>query len=737
MTIASKTTAASHGLAKRLAAFAVAAAALLTGGVLAASAAADETATLTNVAANAASGNDNAPDIQLSYSAGWQGGADALNDGVDEAGDYKGWGTWGNTGETETATYLWNRAVTVSSSTASYYTNVVTGDGGLLLPKSADIQYLAEDGAYHSVPNLTVDEELPETPDQSNYGPYTYTFDAVTTTSLKLVLTKRANDNSGITVGEWQVFGVSAPIDVDPGSPDAFLYTQQVAVRTTPGVDPTADLPKQVWVTPENGPSIKIPVTWETVPASAYASAGVTEVKGATVEGVYDGLEVPSGAVTATIGVYDQLSNEAVDAEYVSTVTTPGVAPVLQDTIAVTYADGSVESGAKVSWDDIDPASYAEAEQMGEVEGTVDGTGLTAYAMFFVVEASPADAEPIVSIDFNADALGASGWYTSTPVMTVTARRGVSTVPVDTVEYRIGDGEWTTYAGPVNIQAQGEVTLHARATDAEGRSRETSQTIKVDTNAPTTTAAEISRNGKNVVVQLTASDGDNGSGVTRTLYSTGPSASPTSNENTMWGTYTDADKIKVQLSADHDTYVHFYSQDAAGHNETRGKLNLGTWDGSEATIEGVTIAGEGIKDGAVTLKEGTTLQLTAAVIPDDAANEGFTWTADGDAVTVGEDGLVTAVKKGEATVTATTADGQHSTSIKVTVIGKDEEPDQPGPEPGEDQKPGTDDQKPGDGQKPNKKPGLSKTGSEVTLLAVASLLMAGAGTTLAVRRRRS
>lgn len=736
MTIASKTTAASHGLAKRLAAFAVAAATLLTGGVLAASAAADETATLTNVAANAASGNDNAPDIQLSYSAGWQGGADALNDGVDEAGDYKGWGTWGNTGETETATYLWNRAVTVSSSTASYYTNVVTGDGGLLLPKSADIQYLGEDGDYHSVPNLTVDEELPEEPDQSNYGPYTYTFDEVTTTSLKLVLTKRENSNRGITVGEWQVFGVSAPVEVDPGAPDAFLYTQQVAVRTTPGVDPTADLPKKVWVTPENGPSIKVPVTWEAVPASAYASAGVTEIKGATVEGVYDGLEVPSGAVTATIGVYDQINGEAVEAEYVSTVTTPGVAPVLQDTVAVTYADGSVESGVKVSWDAIDPASYAEAEQMGEVEGAVDGTDLTACAMFFVVEAAPADAEPIVSIDFNADALGASGWYTSTPIMTVTARRGVATVPVDTVEYRIGEGEWTAYAGPVNIQAQGEVTLHARATDAEGRSRETSQTIKVDTNAPVTTAAEISRNGKNVVVELTASDGDNGSGVTRTLYSTGPSSSPTSNENTMWGTYTDADKIKVQLSADHDTYVHFYSQDAAGHNETRGKMNLGKWDGSGATIEGVTIAGEGVKDGAVTLKEGETLQLTAAVVPNDAANDGFTWNADGDAVTVSADGLVTAVKKGKATVTAVTADGQHSTSITVNVTDKDEEP---GPEPGPDPKPQPgDDKKPSTGdKKPSKKPVLSKTGSEVTLLAVASLLMAGAGVTLAVRRRRA
>ena len=53
--------------------------------------------------------------------------------------------------------------------------------------------------------------------------------------------------------------------------------------------------------------------------------------------------------------------------------------------------------------------------------------------------------------------------------------------------------------------------------------------------------------------------------MTRVLYSTGPSSNPKSNENTMWGTYTDEDKVKVQLSADHDTYVHFYAQDAAGN----------------------------------------------------------------------------------------------------------------------------------------------------------------------------
>lgn len=78
------------------------------------------------------------------------------------------------------------------------------------------------------------------------YGPYTYTFDQVTTKSMKLVVNKKANDNKGITVTEWQVFGTSAALPVDPGDPGAFLDVQQVAVRTTPGVDPTSKLPASV-----------------------------------------------------------------------------------------------------------------------------------------------------------------------------------------------------------------------------------------------------------------------------------------------------------------------------------------------------------------------------------------------------------------------------------------------------------------------------------------------------------
>lgn len=63
-----------------------------------------------------------------------------------------------------------------------------------------------------------------------------------------------------------------------------------------------------------------------------------------------------------------------------------------------------------------------------------------------------------------------------------------------------------------------------------------------------------------------------------------------------------------------------------------------------------------------------TYQLDAAVTPDTAADKSVNWASDNTAVaTVDKNGLVTAVSAGVANITATTADGKHSTTCKVTV----------------------------------------------------------------------
>jgi uncharacterized protein YjdB len=71
------------------------------------------------------------------------------------------------------------------------------------------------------------------------------------------------------------------------------------------------------------------------------------------------------------------------------------------------------------------------------------------------------------------------------------------------------------------------------------------------------------------------------------------------------------------------------------------------------------------------LAEGETVTLKATVSPDNATNKNVSWSSSNNAVaTVGQNGKVTAVAKGTATITVTTADGNKTATCKVTVIAK-------------------------------------------------------------------
>ena len=100
-------------------------------------------------------------------------------------------------------------------------------------------------------------------------------------------------------------------------------------------------------------------------------------------------------------------------------------------------------------------------------------------------------------------------------------------------------------------------------------------------------------------------------------------------------------------------------------------------DGSSAsdsitvTVNPVEVASVSItKDGTVTsyetLNKDATLQLTATVKPDNATNSDVTWSSNNTGVaTVSENGLVTAVGGGTATITATA--GEQSAECQITV----------------------------------------------------------------------
>ena len=91
-------------------------------------------------------------------------------------------------------------------------------------------------------------------------------------------------------------------------------------------------------------------------------------------------------------------------------------------------------------------------------------------------------------------------------------------------------------------------------------------------------------------------------------------------------------------------------------------------------VESVSVSGDGVKDGKLSLKSGASVQLTATVKPDNATDRKVTWTSsDSSVANVMGTGVVTAGSKaGKATVTATA--GGKSASVTVTVTDVPKQP---------------------------------------------------------------
>ena len=71
----------------------------------------------------------------------------------------------------------------------------------------------------------------------------------------------------------------------------------------------------------------------------------------------------------------------------------------------------------------------------------------------------------------------------------------------------------------------------------------------------------------------------------------------------------------------------------------------------------------------LTMQQGTTFQLTAEVVPDDAANKWLLWaSSDVRSVVANKNGLLTAKDVGKAKVTVRSADGHASADCAVTVV---------------------------------------------------------------------
>ena len=90
-------------------------------------------------------------------------------------------------------------------------------------------------------------------------------------------------------------------------------------------------------------------------------------------------------------------------------------------------------------------------------------------------------------------------------------------------------------------------------------------------------------------------------------------------------------------------------------------------DGKIQQATSVPVEGVALNKRELSLTEGGTETLTATITPANATNKNVTWSSSNTAVATVENGVVTAVSVGTATITVTTEDGGKATCCEVTV----------------------------------------------------------------------
>lgn len=96
-----------------------------------------------------------------------------------------------------------------------------------------------------------------------------------------------------------------------------------------------------------------------------------------------------------------------------------------------------------------------------------------------------------------------------------------------------------------------------------------------------------------------------------------------------------------------------------------------TYTMSGTKVDKVSVKSISLDKTSLNIIKGSNYTLVATIQPADATNKLVIWTSDNEDVAKVEDGKVSAISEGTATITATSEDGKHMATCKVTVIKKD------------------------------------------------------------------
>ena len=494
----------------------------------------------------------------------------AINDGnapYPVSAETDAWATWGRpaTNNAYTATLTWAQPQRVDESKILFHSN--GAPDGVLPPSSWKLEYLHADGTtWSEVPNPSTYPTVSGVFNSVTHG-------SVTTKALRATLVRNGVSYPGIIewqalaeapasveqpsvrteTGTAPVLPEQVEVvyadgsraqaavdwqDVDPtqyaaegrftvlgfvgGSTEltrATVWVRDVsavqvntfAAATATTVKGTApQLPARVVATYNDGGEASLPVTWDAVDPTSYATTGTFEVEG-TVVGT-DKKPVVTVTVVAS----------SASAPEVTLTTTPALpdsewfaGPVQ---VAVTATDSededpTIEIEVDGTWGPYTGPVTVSAEGSSTVRArATDDDGLVSTVRSLVI-----------AIDTIAPTVTAS-FDPATRRLTVAAVEGGS--GLDSIQYRIGDGAWQTYGSAATIVGEADVSY--RATDVAGNvsavghlavpAPEPGQSVNIAPNATATASATTTWNRP--------------AGI-----NDGADAFPVTNQATAWGTW--------------------------------------------------------------------------------------------------------------------------------------------------------------------------------------------------------
>lgn len=121
---------------------------------------------------------------------------------------------------------------------------------------------------------------------------------------------------------------------------------------------------------------------------------------------------------------------------------------------------------------------------------------------------------------------------------------------------------------------------------------------------------------------------------------------------------------------DNSTNIWKYKVDVTFYDGTKKeytfKINIET---GKLASDDIKVTGISLNTATGEIEIGDTYELVASISPTDATNQNITWESSDDRIaTVDDKGLVTAISEGNATITATTEDGQFSAQAVIQVL---------------------------------------------------------------------